>query len=167
MQDYSALKDTIAICRDAEQGFRGAANAVKTPTLKALFEEYSAQRGRFATDLLRVARDLGIDVPNPGGAAGVLHAGWMELKGMLTGHSEHRILVETERGEDLSERTYHEALAMTLSEELRTLVTEQFAEIERAHRRIRELRDQTAPAEPRASAGGQGSGGGPAPETRL
>ncbi len=70
MQDYTAVKDVISVCRDAEQGFRGAANAVKSPTLKALFEEYSAQRGRFATDLIRVARDLGMDIANPSGTAG-------------------------------------------------------------------------------------------------
>ncbi len=144
MQEYSALKNVLGICRDAEQGFRGAANSVKTPALKTLFEEYSAQRGSFANDLTRVARSLGIDVPNPSGVAGALHAGWMELKGALSGHSEHQILVETERGEDLSMKTYREALAMNISDELRSVLQEQFAQIQQSHDRIRNLRDSTA-----------------------
>jgi uncharacterized protein (TIGR02284 family) len=144
MQDYSALKEVLSICRDAELGFRGAANAVKTPILKSLFEEYSVQRGAFANDLNRTAREMGLDITNPSGVGGVLHAGWMELKGALTGHSEHQILVETARGEELSLRKYREALAMTLTDDVRTLIQQQQAEIQRAHDRIVSLRDSTA-----------------------
>ncbi len=148
MQDYSALKSAIAICRDAEQGFRGAANAVKTPALKALFEECSAQRGNFAQELQHAARSMGLDVTNPAGVAGVLHASWIELKGLLSDHSEHQILVETERGEDLSLKTYREALAMMLSDGTREMLQNQFAQIQQSHDRIRTLRDNTAPKKP-------------------
>jgi uncharacterized protein (TIGR02284 family) len=148
MQDYSAIKDVVAICRDAEQGFRGAANAVKTPALRTLFEEYSAQRGTFASDLLRVARNMGLDIPNPSGLAGVVHAGWMELKGVLSGHNEHQILVETARGEDLSLKSYRDALAMTISNELRAVLDEQFQQVRQAHSRIHNLRDSTAKTHP-------------------
>ena len=50
MQDYTALKEVIGICRAAEQGFRGAANSIKTPALRAMFEQYSQQRGDFANE---------------------------------------------------------------------------------------------------------------------
>src|SRR5579871_6403535 len=110
MQDYTAIKDTVAICRDAEQGFRGAANAVRTPSLKGLFEQLSAQRAEFANSLLHAAHSMGLQIDNPAGVAGVIHAGWIELKGVLSQHSEHQILVETERGEDLSMKTYRQAL---------------------------------------------------------
>ncbi len=46
LQDYAqAVHDVITVCRDGEQGFRGAAQAVKAPTMKEMFEQYSAQRG--------------------------------------------------------------------------------------------------------------------------
>ncbi len=143
--DYaSAINGVIHICRDAEQGFRGAANAVKDATLKNMFEQYSEQRANFAKELQRAARTLGIDVSNPTGMAGVLHAGWMELKGVLTGHSEHEILVETERGEDLSLKRYRAALDANPPEAIRTIVELQFAQVQEAHNRIRALRDSFA-----------------------
>jgi len=144
MQDYTALKDVIGICRAAEQGFRGAANSVKTPSLRSMFEQYSEQRGEFADELIHAGRSLGLDIENPQGLSGMLHAGWMELKGALTGHSEHQILEETERGEDLSLKTYRQALNMSLNEEIRSILQRQVAEIESAHMRIRTMRDQTA-----------------------
>lgn len=143
MQDYTALKDVIGICRAAEQGFRGAANAVKTPALRSMFEQYSEQRGEFANELIHAGRSLGLDLDDPVGLSGVLHAGWIELKGALTGHSEHQILEETERGEDLSLKTYRQALNMSLSNDIRMVLQRQVAEVESAHARIRSLRDRT------------------------
>jgi uncharacterized protein (TIGR02284 family) len=144
MQDYSAIKDVVAVCRDAEQGFRGAANAVKSPPLKRLFEEYSTERAQFASELLHAARSMGMDIDDSSGIGGVLHAGWMELKGAVSRHDEHQILVEAERGEDYSIRTYREALGMNLSEELRSILGSQFAKVQQDHDRIRSLRDSTA-----------------------
>ena len=144
MQDYTALKDCIGICRAAEQGFRGAANSVKDPSLRSMFEQLSEQRGDFANELIHAGRTLGLDLDNPMGLSGMLHAGWMELKGALSGHSEHQILEECERGEDLSLKTYRQALNMNLNEEIRAILQRQVAQIETAHTRIRSMRDSTS-----------------------
>jgi uncharacterized protein (TIGR02284 family) len=80
MQDYSAVKDVIAICRDAEQGFHGAANAVKSPLLKELFEQYSVQRGQFASELLEAARSIGMEISNPSGRS------WYARRPRLSAH---------------------------------------------------------------------------------
>lgn len=157
MQDYTAIKDVVGICRDAEQGFRGAANAVKSPLLKSLFEEYSTQRSEFARQLREAARSMGMEVGDSPGIGGMLHAGWMELKAAVSRNDEHQILVETERGEDYSVRTYREALGLNLSEAIRTILQNQLTEILRAHDRIRELRDSTvrhAVTEERTGSGG-------------
>lgn len=144
MQDYTALKDVVGICRAAEQGFRGAANSIKAPALRAMFEQYSQQRGDFANELLHAGRDLGIDVENPVGISGVLHAGWMELKGAFTGHSERQILEECERGEELSLKTYRQALNMNIDPTVRNILQRQAAEVETAAVRIRSLREGAA-----------------------
>jgi uncharacterized protein (TIGR02284 family) len=141
MQDYNALKDVIGICRAAEQGFRGAANSVKVPALRSMFEKYSTQRGEFADELLEAGRDLRIEIANPIGISGALHAGWMELKGALTGHSERQILEECERGEDLSLKTYRQALNMNIYPEIRTILQRQVAEVESVRSRIGSLLD--------------------------
>jgi uncharacterized protein (TIGR02284 family) len=141
MQDYTALKDAIATCRAAEQGFRGAANSVKTPTLRGMFEQYSIQRGEFANELLRAARGLGLDVGNPYGISGMLHAGWMELKGAFTGQGDRRILEECERGEEYALDTYRQALRLNLHPEIRAILQRQIADIETARVHIGTLID--------------------------
>lgn len=150
LEEYGvAVTNVIAICRDAEQGFRGAADAVKQPALKEMFEQYSAQRGRFANDLQEAVKSMGFETTHPSGISGVLHGAWMTLKGALTGHSEHAILEETERGEDWSLKTYREALDKSLPVGIRSIVEQQFEQVQQAHEHIKLLREATAPKEPR------------------
>ncbi len=145
--DYlSAVNSVIAVCKDAEEGFRGAADAVKNPSLKSLFQQYSSQRAGFAEQLRAALKQTGNEPSDPSGVAGAMHRGWIVLKGVLTGHSEHQILEETERGEDLSMSRYRDALAKSLPADLQALVQRQFSEVQQAHARIRQLRDTTAPA---------------------
>lgn len=140
----SAINDVIAVCRDAEEGFRGAAKEVEDdPTLQNTFEEYSKQRANFAKELESALRDAGGEPVEPGGLAGKLHSAWMSVKGTLTGHSAHQILVETERGEDLSVQRYREALDKTPPAALRTVLQEQYEQVQLAHTHLRNLRDRT------------------------
>lgn len=148
LQDYAqAVHDVISINRDAEQGFRGAAQAVNDPAVKQMFAQYAAQRAQFAVELQNAVRSLGFEAIDPQGLGGMLHASWMSLKGMLTGHDAHAILVEAEKGEDSALQTYRVALSKTLSREIAAIIERQFVEIEAAHDRIRALRDATAPPE--------------------
>ncbi len=146
LQDYAlAVHDVITVCRDGEQGFRGAAQAVKSATIKEMFERYSAQRAQFATELQGAVKALGFETINPQGLGGVLYAGWINLKGLLTGHDVHAVLVEAERGEDWTLKTYRAALGRTLPPEIASIMQKQFEEVQEAHDRIRSLRDSTAP----------------------
>ncbi len=146
LQDYAlAVHDVITVCRDGEQGFRGAAQAVKSATIREMFERYSAQRAQFATELQGAVKALGFETINPQGLGGVLYAGWINLKGLLTGHDVHAILVEAERGEDWTLKTYRAALGRTLPPEIASIMQKQFEEVQEAHDQIKRLRDSTAP----------------------
>lgn len=146
LQDFAqAVHDVISTCRDAEQGFRGAARAVNDPKIKAIFEQYSAQRAQFAVDLRGAVKALGFEATDPQGHGGMLHASWISLRSMLTGHDLHGILVEAERGEDWSLKTYRAALGTTLPREIGSIIQKQFEEVEAAHDRIRALRESTEP----------------------
>jgi uncharacterized protein (TIGR02284 family) len=148
LQDYAqAVHDVISINRDAEQGFRGAAQAVADPATKEMFTQYAAQRAQFAVELQNAVRSLGFEVIDPQGLGGMLHASWMSLKGILTRHDAHAILVEVEKGEDSALKTYRVALSKTLTPEIAAVMQRQYGEIEAAHDRIRVLRDATAPPE--------------------
>ena len=142
--DYiSAVNGVIRICKDAEEGFRGAAGAVKDPALKSLFEQYSAQRASFASQLRSIVQETGNKAADPSGLAGTIHHGWIALKGALSNHSAHQILEETERGEDLSLKHYREALSKSLPADLKSVLQNQYDEVLQAHNRIKQLRDQT------------------------
>lgn len=131
----------ISVCRDAEQGFHGAANAVEDPELKRLFEGYSTQRAGFATELLTAMQAAGLNPAHPSGIAGALHRGWIELKGAITGHSPRQILEETERGEGTSLDVYCEALKAPAPESVRAILRKQFEEIQHARQQLRTVLD--------------------------
>lgn len=142
-QEYvSAVNSVISICKDAQQGFDGAAKAVNSPSLKSVFEQYSTQRAGFIRELQELLRDSGEHAADPAGVAGTLHSGWMALKGVLTGHSEHQILIETERGEDLSLKTYRDALSKNIPVQVRAVLERQLQLVQEAHNWIRDLRDK-------------------------
>jgi uncharacterized protein (TIGR02284 family) len=149
LQDYAqAVHDVITVCRDGEQGFLGAAQAVNAPEIKEMFEQYSAQRAQFAVELQGAVKALGFEAIDPQGLGGMLFASWISLKGLATGHDVHGILVEAERGEDWSLKTYRTALGKTLPPEIAAIVQKQSAQVQEAHDRIRNLRDATAPPPP-------------------
>jgi len=146
LEDFAAaIRDVIGTCRDAEQGFRSAADAVKDPLLKDLFEQYSRQRGAFADEIQEAVKAMGFETTHPSGVGGVVHGAWMTIKGLFTGHSDVAILEETERGEDWSVKSYRKAMDVTMPSELRPLIERQYQQVQVAHDHIRALRDARRP----------------------
>jgi uncharacterized protein (TIGR02284 family) len=146
LQDFAqAVDNVLSACRDAEQGFRGAAQAVNEPEMKQMFLQYSAQRAQFAVELQGAVKALGYEPTDPQGLGGMLHASWISLKSMVTGHDLHGILVEAERAEDWALQTYRAALTTTLPPEIASIIQKQLGQVQTAHDRIKDLRDSTAP----------------------
>jgi uncharacterized protein (TIGR02284 family) len=141
----TAITRIISICRDAEQGFRGAATAMQNRDLKELFFQYSSQHGGFAAKLQEAVKALGYDPELPAGLGGTIYGGWINLKALVTSHDQHGILVEAERGEDWVLDTYRSAIDKNLPVGIRPLVDAQLIEIEKAHNYLKQRRDATAP----------------------
>ena len=138
----STINNLIETLKDGQEGFKQAAEGVKDPQLKSLFNDYSQQRSRFATELQSQARSLG--EPEPGTsstAAGALPRSWINLKSAVTRGDDHAILAECERGEDSAVEEYKKAIDQNLSAQLREIVSRQYSEIKNTHDRIRNLRD--------------------------
>jgi uncharacterized protein (TIGR02284 family) len=135
------LNGLIETCKDGQHGFRTAAEDVKDPSLKSLFDELSMERGRFIAELEHLVRSVGEDVEQTGSIAGVMHRAWIDLKSALTSGSEHAILSECERGEDSAVAEYREALDHELPVTIHNVVQQQYYAIQQAHDRVRELRD--------------------------
>ena len=138
------LDNLIETLKDGQEGFKQAAEAVKDPQLKSVFQQYSVQRGRFISELQTHApssSERNSDVS--GSAAGALHRGWINLKSAITGGDDHAILAECERGEDSAVEEYKKALDDGLTAPVRDLVANEYTEIKQAHDRIKSLRDAT------------------------
>ena len=138
----STINSLIETLKDGEKGFKEAADAVKDPQLKTLFQEYSQQRHRFATELQSQAQTLGeLEPEKSSSAAGAMHRAWINLKSAVTSGDDKAILSECERGEDSAVREYEEAMQDGLTGQAREIVSRQFTEIKSAHDRVKHLRD--------------------------
>src|SRR5437773_1456059 len=112
----STINNLIETLKDGQEGFKQAAEGVKEPQLKSLFNDYSQQRSRFATELQSQARSLGEPEPETSStAAGALHRSWINLKSAVTRGDDHAILAECERGEDSAVEEYKKAIDHNLS----------------------------------------------------
>jgi len=139
----STINGLIETLKDGQEGFREASEAVKDAQLKMLFNEYSLQRSRFAGELQGEAIRLGEPSPEKSSStAGAMHRAWINLKSAVTSHDDHAILEECERGEDSAVNEYKKAMEEEeLSAPIRETISRQYADVKRAHDRIRTLRD--------------------------
>src|SRR5437763_14486636 len=97
----STINGLIETLKDGQRGFKEAAEAVKDPQLKSLFNEYSLQRSRFAGELQSEAIALGESNPeDSSSAAGAMHRAWIDLKSAGTSGDDHAIMAEAEGGDD-------------------------------------------------------------------
>jgi uncharacterized protein (TIGR02284 family) len=142
----STLNGLIETCKDGQEGFKDAAEAVKDGELKTLFFEYSQQRAQFSAVLMELVRELGGDPAESGSTAGAIHRGWIDLKSAITGGGEESILNECERGEDSAKDAYKDALEKNLPANIADVVRQQATAVQAAHNRVRELRNTEARA---------------------
>ena len=133
------LNSLIETCRDGQEGFKTAAEGVRSAELKELFHAYSRQRGAFVGELQDEVRRMGGEPEDSGSVSAALHRGWMGLKAALTGGDDNAVVSECERGEDAALAEYRAALGADMPANVRALVEREFAEVKEAHQRIRTL----------------------------
>ncbi len=135
----STLNNLVETCKDGQNGFRTAAEAIKNSELTTLFNTYSQQRARFAAELQDEVLRLGGDPEETGSTAAALHRGWMNIKSAVTGEDDGAVISECERGEDSAVEAYEEALETDLPNDVKVIVSRQFSQVKEAHDRIRSI----------------------------
>ena len=142
----SVVENLIETCKDGQKGYHDAAEHAKSPALKTYFNEQSAERARFAQELQTQLATLGKpDKKVSGSVSGAMHRAWLDTKANLGG-GDHTILESVEAGEDNAKETYGKALSGTLPSTLKEIVGRQAASVQRAHDKVRVLRDQAKAA---------------------
>lgn len=135
----AVLNHLIETCRDAERGFRQAADLVSDPSLKALFSDIADERAEFANDLVPHANRLGGEATAAGTAAGSLHRWWMDIRDRLSGHDDLAVVAEVRRGDNVTRLAFKSAVDGVLPMTVRELLDQQYAQICAEHARIESL----------------------------
>lgn len=145
-QTIDVLNGLIETNRDGQEGFQEASDNIQNADLKQFFADASLQRARFAGELQQEVRALGGDPADSSSTAGALHRVWIDIKGTFTGRDEGSILNECERGEDSAVKAYRDALKQDLPVNVRTVVENQFSDVQSAHNQVKQYRDSYAKA---------------------
>lgn len=134
-----ALNELIAICKDGEQGYQTVAKVMEAGEYQPLFEQYAAQRHRFAADLQAEINRLGGIPGKEGDLAGTVHRGWINVKAMVSGRDTGAIVAECIAGEKAAVDVYEEITQKELPPEIYTLVDHQYQAIKAARDRLKAL----------------------------
>ena len=141
----STLNDLIETCRDGENGFHAAAEALEDHHVKGQFQRYARQRAEMVRQLEEQVGRLGGTAATSGSVSGSLHRGWMNLTSLVTGSDDKAIIAEAERGEDVAKSVFEKALAgSTLPAGARAIVEQQSAIVRATHDEVRSLEKGSA-----------------------
>jgi uncharacterized protein (TIGR02284 family) len=135
----STLNNLIETLKDGEQGFRTAAEGLTDPQAKAVFQQYSRERGQMAQELQAEVQKLGGDPEKAGSLSGSVHRGWINIKSAVTGKDDASIIAEAERGEDIAKKAFEEAGAASLPPSASAAVTRLTGRVREAHDRVRSM----------------------------
>ena len=160
-ETISTLNKLIETCKDGQEGFRLAAEAITDDEdLKSFLFSCSLQRSKFAGELQNEVIGLGEPGPSDSSTvAAALHRGWINLKSVITHRDNHAILAECERGEDSAVADYRKAVNSGLSDTLLEIVERQLQEVIATHNSVKGLRDQLASEKPAGRSAGEVIGG--------
>ncbi len=137
----SVVENLIETCKDGQKGYQDAAQHVKRSDLKTYFIEQSMERSRFAGELEAELVRLGKpDKKVSGSASAAVRRAWIDTKVALGG-GDKAVLESVEAGEDNAKDTYNKALTGSLAGNLMEIVRRQAASVQRAHDKVRSLRD--------------------------
>jgi len=137
----SVVENLIETCKDGQKGYQDAASHVKRADLKTYFNEQSLERSRFAGELEAELVRLGKpDKKVSGSVGGSLRRAWIDTKVSLGG-GDKTILESVEAGEDSAKETYNKALTGSLPGNLTEIIRRQAESVQRAHNRVKTLRD--------------------------
>ena len=136
----AVLNSLIETCKDAERGLLHAAELVKDPALKTFFTVAAQRRALFATQLLPHAQRLGGAETADGTTGATLHRKLMDVRSALSGHDDHAVVVEAERGDNISLLAFKSAVEGALPGTVRDIVEQAYRDITESHLRFEDLK---------------------------
>jgi uncharacterized protein (TIGR02284 family) len=144
----NSIKDTlnklIRLCRDGEQGFAAAAEAIDSDELKKELLRHSRERAGFAAALAGAMAERGYICESHGSAPCAFDRGW-NSSAITPGDYRQAALAACERGENSAAEAYADAMTAPLPGRIADLMSIQYPVVKATHSRIRSLRDAADP----------------------
>lgn len=133
------LNRLVRANKDAEAGFRTAAENVKNSEIETLLGGYAKQHSKFVTELQAEIERSGGNPSDSGTLGGALHRGWMDVKSALAGGSAGSMITACESGEQSAVAAYADAAAANPTGQTRALVEKHQEQIQGFHARLKRL----------------------------
>lgn len=136
------LEEILEKNRDAEKGYRKAAENAESPGLQAFFERKSNQRKQFNDSLKRELVASYDEIDDDGSFTGTMHRAWMDVKSFFSGDSDESMLEEAIRGDKAAVDEYEEVIREELLPmRVGTIIREQLMKIKADLNQIKSLED--------------------------
>jgi uncharacterized protein (TIGR02284 family) len=139
-----SVVEVLETLEDGAVGFEQAAGIIDDmdrPELAAILRRFAIQRTKFHSDLKVLMLEIGLHVPDHGSVSGVVHRGWMGLKGFVAGDNPQGILGVVEQGEEHAVSVYERACRSPIPSRLLSVLEHQFSEIRIARARVTGFRE--------------------------
>jgi len=133
----------IEINNDRIEGYERAVKETNDESLKSRFTNYALQSRKFKSELTGFVTANGGKPTEGTTTSGKFFRAWMDFKSAIALKDKKTIVGSCEFGEDAALDVYNEVSDKTtvFPENIRTKITEQKNELQKAHDSIRELRD--------------------------
>jgi uncharacterized protein (TIGR02284 family) len=107
----STLEGLISILEDGKLGYTDAAEHVENESMKANFFIYARERSLFIVEIQDEINKLGKSTDESGGGAlGILHRTWIDIKSTFTGGDAEAIINACITGEEAAIEKYKMAI---------------------------------------------------------
>ena len=138
--DIKVLNSLIETTLDSADGYGQAAERANNTGYRNLFQEWSTQRHRVASDLQSQVRVLGGTPDTDGTVLAAGHRMFLKLRDSVT-KGDEGVIDEVERGEDFIKAKFETALEdADLSVSVRDTVTRAYTSIKSGHDQARNLK---------------------------
>ena len=134
------LQNLLSIANDSIAVYKKASNDAKGPEFTTLFNDYMIQRSEDAAELKAAINTMGGNAEQSGSVLGTLNRYWIDIKTTIS-NDEERTLLEASESHDRSAIAEYDAVLRSteITPELRALLEEQRAGIEKALTRAQQL----------------------------
>lgn len=124
------LNNLIETCADGAYGFASCADYSNISRHRTLFRQRARECDEAGKQLHALVLRLGGQPARGGSTSGMLHRGWVAVRGTLSGLRDQSILAECERGETVALERYRNALEQHLPSDVRTAVQRHYRGVE-------------------------------------